>query len=87
MLRIQRSGNGEVVLTLSGQMDEEATAELQSVIYSEGSRRRITLDLRDLTLVNEAGVIFLESCESKGITLENCPPYVREWITRQRRRS
>jgi hypothetical protein len=25
-------------------MNEEATAELQSVIYSEGSRRRITLD-------------------------------------------
>jgi hypothetical protein len=87
MLRIQRSENGEVVLTLSGQMDEEAIAELQSVIYSESSGRRITLDLRNLTLVNEDGVIFLESCESNGITLENCPPYVREWITRQRRGS
>jgi hypothetical protein len=65
-------------------LDEEGRAELQSQIYSEGSGRRIALDLRDLTLVNEDGVIFLESCELNGITLENCPPYVREWITRQR---
>jgi anti-anti-sigma regulatory factor len=85
MLRIQRSTNGEVVLTLSGQMDEEAMAELQSAIHSEGSGRRIALDLKDLTLVNEDGIIFLENCESNGIRLENCPPYIREWITRQRR--
>ncbi len=84
MLRIQRSEHGEVVFTLSGQMDEEATAGLQSVIRSEANGRRIALDLRDLTLVNEDGVIFLESCESNGITLQNCPAYVREWITRQR---
>jgi hypothetical protein len=87
MLRIQRSENGEVVFTLSGQMDEEATAGLQSLIRSEASGRRIAFDLRNLTLVNEDGVIFLESSESNGIRLENCPPYVREWITRQRRGS
>jgi anti-anti-sigma regulatory factor len=84
MLRIQRSEHEEVVFTLSGQMDEEATAGLQAVIRSEANGRRIALDLRDLTLVNEDGVIFLESCESNGITLQNCPAYVREWITRQR---
>jgi hypothetical protein len=84
MLRIQRSEKANVVFTLSGQMDEEAIASLQSPIRSEASGRGVALDLRDLTLVNEAGVIFLENCESSGITLENCPPYVREWITRQR---
>ena len=87
MLRIQRWENGGVILTLSGQMNEEAIAELQSAIYAEERGRRISLDLRDLTLVNEDGVIFLASCESKGITLENCPPYIREWITRQLRGS
>jgi hypothetical protein len=87
MLRIERSEKGEVVFTLSGQMDEEAIAGLQSLIRSEASGRRIALDLRDLTLLSEDGVIFLESCESNGITLENCPPYIREWITRQRRGS
>jgi hypothetical protein len=27
----------------------------------------------------------LESCETDGIELKNCPPYIREWITRVRR--
>jgi hypothetical protein len=87
MLKIQRSVKGDVVFTLSGQMDEEAIAGLQSLIRSEASGRRITLDLRDLTLVNEDGIIFLESCESNGTTLENCPAYVREWINARQRES
>ena len=85
MLRIQRSENGEVVFTLSGQMDEEPIAELETLISSEANGRRIALDLKDLTLVNENGISFLERCEANSITLKNCPAYIREWITRQRR--
>ncbi len=84
MLRIQRSENGEVVFTLSGQMDEQPIAELERLINSEADGRRIVLDLKDLTLVNENAITFLERCESNSITLENCPPYIREWIKRQR---
>ena len=87
MLRIQRSANGEVVFTLSGQMDEEPIAGLETLINSEANGRRIVLDLKDLTLVNEDAITFLERCESNSITLENCPPYIREWIKRQRRGS
>ena len=88
MLRIQRSANGEVALTLSGQMDEgEHIAELETLINSEANGHPIVLDLKDLTLVNEDGITFLERCESNSITLENCPPYIREWIKRQRRGS
>jgi hypothetical protein len=87
MLRIQRSENGEVVFTLSGQMDEEPIAELDTLINSEVNGRPIVLDLKDLTLVNEDAITFLERCESNSITLENCPPYIREWIKRQRRGS
>ena len=87
MLRIQRSENGEVVFTLSGQMDEEPIAELEILISSEAKGRRIVLDLKDLTLVNEDAITFLERCESNHIKLENCSPYIREWINRQRRGS
>ena len=87
MLRIQRSANGEVVFTLSGKMDEEAIAELETLINSEADGRRMVLDLKDLTLVNEDAISFLEGCEADSITLENCPPYIREWIKRQRRGS
>ena len=87
MLRIQRSANGEVVFTLSGQMDEEPIAELETIINSEATGRRMVLDLKDLTLVNEDAITFLERCEANSITLKNCPAYIREWITRQQRGS
>ena len=85
MLRIQRSANEEVVFTLSGQMDDESIAELETLINSEVNGCRIVLDLKDLTLVNENAITFLERCEANSITLKNCPAYIREWITRQRR--
>ena len=84
MLRIRRSANGEVVFTLSGQMDEEDIVQLETLIRSEENGRRIVLDLRDLTLVGRDAISFLERLEAKGIALKNCPGYVREWITRSR---
>jgi anti-anti-sigma regulatory factor len=87
MLRIERSENGEVVFTLSGQMDSDTMADLERLIDSEAKGRGVVLNLKDLTLVDEDSVIFLARCESNGVKLENCPPYVREWINRQRQGS
>jgi anti-anti-sigma regulatory factor len=87
MLRIQRSSNGQVVFTLSGRMDEEHLAELETLIGSEANGHQIVLDLKNLTLAGQEAIEFLERCEADGVTLKNCPAYVREWITRQRRGS
>ena len=84
MLRIQREANGEVVLKISGRLDGENLAELKKLIDSENAGRHITLDLRELTLVDHEAVGFLRECDSDSITLRNCPPYVWEWIARQR---
>jgi anti-anti-sigma regulatory factor len=85
MLKIQRTSNGQVVFALSGRMDEEHIAELETLIKSERKGRRIVLDLKDLTLAGQEAISFLEHSEAGGITLMNCAAYVREWITRQRR--
>ena len=85
MLRIRRSSNDRVVFALSGRMEEDDLAELEALISCEASRGRVVLDLKDLTLVGVDAINFLVRCESHGITLENCPAYVREWMTRQRR--
>jgi hypothetical protein len=87
MLKVQRSANGQVVLKLSGRIDAENIAELETLIRSEVDGRPIVLDLEDLILVNREAVSFLERCEVESITLKNCPTYIREWITSQRRRS
>ena len=92
MLRIQRKANGDVVFALSGRIGGENIAELEALIAAEGEAlrsakekdRSIVLDLRDMTLTGEDGIEFLTRCETAGIALVNCDPYVREWITRQR---
>ncbi len=87
MLKITRSGNGEVVFTVSGRMDAENLAELEMLFGSEANGRPIILDLKDLTLVDQDAISFLERCEAGNIQLKNCPAYIREWITRGRGRS
>jgi anti-anti-sigma regulatory factor len=87
MLKITRAANGEVVFTLSGRMDEEDAGALETLVKSEPSDRPIVLDLKDVTLVGRDAVSFLERCEADGVTLHNCPRYVRELIARQRRGS
>ena len=83
MLKIRRAANGEVVLTLSGRMEGENINDLQILFTSESGSRRIILDLKDLTLVDQEAVSFLARCETGGMRLRNCPAYIREWITRQ----
>ena len=84
MLRITRAANGEVVIKLSGQMDAENLTELETLMTSEADGRRIVLDLRDLTLVDQDAVSFLKRCEADNITLKNCPAYIREWMEGER---
>ena len=86
MLKIQRAGNGEVVFTVSGQMNRENVAELKSLIRLEANARPIVLDLKDLILVDQDVVTFLERCEADGIQLKNCPAYIREWVLREQKR-
>ena len=84
MFRIHRKANGGVVFSLSGRLDAEHIAEVETLIAAEAKGRRIILDLQDMTLTGQEGVDFLIRCEASDIALVNCDPYVREWITRQR---
>jgi hypothetical protein len=45
---------------------------------------RIFMDLGEVTLVDVEVVRFLSECEGGGVILVHCPPYVREWILRER---
>jgi hypothetical protein len=86
MLRITWDTNGEVVFKVSGRLDAENVGDLKALFSSEANGRRIVLNLIELILVDRDAVRFLEGCEADGIELRNCPTYIREWITRERRR-
>jgi len=88
MLKILRSTrDGSVVLGVIGRIEEESLAELKRVIWEETTDHNLVLDLKDVTLVDQAAIRFLARCETGSIVLENCPAYVRDWIAAERRRS
>ena len=83
MLKIQRHANGGVVFTVSGRLSANNVSELATLLAAETAGRAIVLDLGDVVLVDHDIVRFLRACERDGITLRNCPPYIREWIGRE----
>jgi anti-anti-sigma regulatory factor len=84
MLKIKRSTNGRIVFTLSGRIEIEDVGELQRLLALELADCNLVLDLTDVTLVDREAVRFLVRCEADSIELENCPPYIRQWIQRER---
>jgi anti-anti-sigma regulatory factor len=84
MLKITRAENGGVIFSVSGRMDAENLDELKKLFIAEARGRRISLDLKELTLVDQDAVTFLERCEADNIQLKNCSAYIREWITSER---
>ena len=87
MLKIKRSTNGKIVFTLSGRIEPEDVGELQRLLDLELSASDLALDLKDVTLVDREAVKFLADCEGDSIELENCPPYIREWIQQENARN
>jgi anti-anti-sigma regulatory factor len=85
VLRIEKVSDGpETVLLLSGRIESEQVQELKSQI--DGSTQGILLDLKQVRLIDLDAAHFLAVCETKGIELRNCPPYVREWILSEKPR-
>ena len=63
-------------------MDAEHVGKLKDLF--DPDYRNTILDLRDLRLADRDVVRFLRSCEARGMKLENCPSYVREWMDREK---
>jgi hypothetical protein len=85
VLKIDEVSDGpETVLRLSGRIEWEQVQELKAQI--DGSTQRIVLDLEQVRLVDLDAAHFLAVCETKGIEVRNCPPYVREWILSEKPR-
>ena len=83
MVRIGDDSVGRVTrLRLSGRIQSEDLTTIRSAM-NDGRMRRI-LDLTDVDLVDITVVQFLIRAEDEGVELMQCPPYVREWMARER---
>jgi hypothetical protein len=83
--RIETAARGRfTVFTLSGRIETPAIAELRRLFELQTDCRDIILDLRDVRLVGRDVMVFLARCEADGVKLENCTPYIREWMEREK---
>jgi hypothetical protein len=82
--RIDRVVDGDdiVALCISGRITKLDVDTLRNVIEEEESA--VAIDLKNVVLADREVVKFLARRESNGTVLRNCPPYIREWVTRER---
>jgi hypothetical protein len=80
----QVAGKRGTWICLSGQLRSEHLDQLKSEVERGGPP--VTLDLEELDLVDIEGVRFLNACESVGVSILHCSPYIREWMLQERGR-
>jgi hypothetical protein len=81
-LRIERSQGG---IRLSGELRVEDLDQVKTEI--ECCQSPIVLDLEELDLVDLEAVRFLKACESVGVSILHCSPYIREWMLQEKSHS
>lgn len=82
--RIKSTSDGQTAtLRLIGRLESGSLDELRAQIRRHGPR--LLLDLHEVTLVDVGVVRFLIACEAKGIDLLDCAPYIRLWMSRERK--
>jgi hypothetical protein len=82
-LKIERQCDGETtIIWLIGRIRAEDLEELKKQI--DDSAEWKVLDLSEITIVAADVIRFLSVTEREGTRLMGCPPYVREWILRER---
>jgi hypothetical protein len=83
--RIETAARGRFsVFILSGRIESQATAELGRQFELQADYRDIVVDLKDVSLVDREALRFFVRCEADGVKLENCTPYIREWMEREK---
>ena len=82
-LRIESvSDEHGTTISLIGRMQAQHVEELRAQIGASGAR--VVLDLEALSLVDIEAVRFLGTCRAGGISIVHCPPYINDWIAKER---
>jgi anti-anti-sigma regulatory factor len=83
--RIETTARGRfTVFFVSGRIEAPAIAELERLLELQTSYRNVVLDLKDVSIIDRVVMRFFARCEADGVKLENCAPYIREWMEREK---
>lgn len=69
---------------LSGELRSEHLDQVQTELQKCGASA--VLDLEEVNLADVEGVGFLNACESEGVSILHCSPYIRKWMLQERGR-
>jgi anti-anti-sigma regulatory factor len=82
-LKIERQSAGKTtIIRLIGRIRSEHLPEIEKQMVV--SPEPVMFDLSEVTIVDADVIRFLSTTEATGTQLASCPPYVREWILRER---
>jgi hypothetical protein len=80
IVRIREKGKTRI--RLSGELRladlEDVRAEVAQVAAP------VVLDLEEVDLVDIHGIRWLNACEAQGVQVENCAPYICEWMFQEK---
>lgn len=80
--RIERVSTGHgLVFQISGRITRQDLDVLRTALDDSDVA---AVELAELELVDRDAMKLLATYEANGIELRHCPPYIREWITRER---
>ena len=83
--KLERHFDGRcTTIRLIGHMKAEHLAQLNALIKEGGAK--VTMNLEEVDLVDIDGVRFLNACESAGVSVLHCSPYIRKWMLQERGR-
>ena len=79
MLRIEHiAEEGRTRLRFSGELRSADLEEARKEIRKLASQT--VLDLSEISLVDREGVRWLNACQTVGVKVECCTPYILEWM-------
>jgi STAS domain-containing protein len=83
--RIETAARGRfTIFILSGRIDASGITELRRLCEGETDLRDIVFDLKGVSVIDREVMRLFVRCEANGVQLENCTPYIREWMEREK---
>jgi len=73
---------GKTRFRLSGELRYASLDDVRAEIARAAPR--VILDLLEVDLVDIDGVRWLNACQAQGVQLQNCVPYIREWMFQEK---
>lgn len=76
--------SGFITVNLCGRFTSEYIPEVEKALAPSGTKRKkLALDLAQVTLVDRSAIMFLCAARSRNIAIQNVPVYVGLWMDQE----